>query len=100
MGWDASMARIFSYALFQHLATGEKMWVLNAHFDNKGVVAREMFSKLTIAKINELNIDGFPVVLMGDSNSSPDCNAMRTIASKLDDSITFSTINIRAPWGR
>ena len=54
------------------------MWVLNTHFDHKG---------------------GFTIVLMGVFNSAPDSNAMRTIASKLDDSIMFSTKKHYGPVG-
>ena len=99
VGWDASMERICTYALFQHIASGKKLWVFNVHYDHIGVLAREMSSKLIIKKIKELNTEGLPVLLTGDFNSTPETNAIQTIGAELKDSFTSTYKKHYGPIG-
>ncbi|PNQ72169.1 endonuclease/exonuclease/phosphatase [Hanstruepera neustonica] len=79
VGWDASMERICTYGLFQDKTTMQKLWIFNTHFDHIGERAREESSKLILKKINDLNTEDFPVILMGDFNSEPDSQAIKTL---------------------
>ncbi|WP_194774628.1 endonuclease/exonuclease/phosphatase family protein [Pararhodonellum marinum] len=69
-GWDAALNRICTWGKFQK---GEAMfYVFNVHFDHVGQQAREESSKLIVRKINELNIERVPTILMGDFNVEDD----------------------------
>lgn len=89
VGWDASMERICTYGLFEHKELGNKIWVFNAHYDHIGPMARIMSSKLILSKIKELNEEGFPVVLMGDLNSTPNSEPIQTILPELEDTFAI-----------
>ena len=72
VGWDAALERICTYALLENLKSGKKLWVFNTHFDHVGNIAREKSARLLIEKIQMLNINQDPVLLMGDFNSLAD----------------------------
>lgn len=100
VGWDASMERICSYALFQHKKTKQNYWVFNAHFDHIGVEARKNSAKLIIEKIKSLNTENYPVILMGDFNVTPPNTAtITTIKNYLEDSYTVTAEKPYGPKG-
>lgn len=84
-GWDAALNRICTYALMRHRSTGRKLWVFNTHFDHAGTKAREMSARLIWARINLLNKDQTPVVLMGDLNAEPGSEPLRLLMGYFDD---------------
>ena len=88
IGWDASMERICTYALFRDKVTEQQFWVFNAHFDHIGNVARAESAKLILNKIKQLNEDNLPVLLMGDFNLKPDSEPIRHLSKELYDSKT------------
>jgi endonuclease/exonuclease/phosphatase family metal-dependent hydrolase len=71
-GWDAAIVRVCTYGLFKNKKTKQIFWVFNTHFDHIGKTARLESAKLIVAKINEINTKGYPVILSGDFNSKPD----------------------------
>lgn len=85
VGWDASMERICTYALFEDLKTKKKIYVFNTHFDHRGVKAREESAKLILKKIKEINTDNLPLVLMGDLNLKPDQEPIKILKNNLDE---------------
>ncbi len=86
MGWGAQLNRICTYALFKNLKTKKYLWVFNAHFDHISELARENSAKLIIEKINQLNVDKYPVILLGDFNQVPESIPVQYISSKMNDS--------------
>ncbi|HSJ66498.1 MAG TPA: endonuclease/exonuclease/phosphatase family protein [Anditalea sp.] len=85
-GWDAQYNRVCTYGKFKHEEVGT-FYVFNIHYDHMGQTAREESSKLLVRKIQEINADGLPVILMGDFNVTPDNPAYKTIiSSPLQDS--------------
>ena len=60
------MERICTYGLFEHLLTGEKLYVFNAHFDHIGEQARKNSALLIQQKIQQLQILTEPIIVMGD----------------------------------
>ena len=84
VGWDASMERICTYALFTYEKTS--FWVFNTHFDHKGDQARVESAKLILKKINKLNTNNLPVIFMGDLNSKPTSKPIQFITQSLSDS--------------
>ncbi|TVZ57856.1 endonuclease/exonuclease/phosphatase family metal-dependent hydrolase [Flavobacteriaceae bacterium MAR_2010_105] len=96
MGWDAVCNRVCTYALFENKKTQGRFWVFNTHFDHVGVTAREESAKLIIQKIERLNTDNFPVMLMGDFNMEDDHKSIQFINQFLKDS---KDISIQSPFG-
>jgi endonuclease/exonuclease/phosphatase family metal-dependent hydrolase len=66
-GWDAEHIRIFIYATFRDLETGDEFIMVNTHFDHIGETARNESAKLIVATIKEI-AQGRPVILTGDFN--------------------------------
>jgi len=93
------MERICTYGLFEEKATGKKLYVFNTHFDHIGKVAREKSVELITRKIEAINTDNHPVVLMGDLNLTPDTEAIRFIQSKLSDGKAISQKTFYGPTG-
>jgi len=65
-GWDAGYMRTATWGEFTVLATGLKFFFLNTHVDNEGAQAKIESIKLIKRKIEELNPDGYPVIITGD----------------------------------
>ncbi|WP_134201908.1 endonuclease/exonuclease/phosphatase family protein [uncultured Algoriphagus sp.] len=77
-GWDAALNRICSWGKFLS-AEKEEFYVFNIHYDHIGQEAREESSKLVVQKIEEINTEKLPVVLLGDFNVTPENAAYTTI---------------------
>jgi endonuclease/exonuclease/phosphatase family metal-dependent hydrolase len=99
VGWDASMERICTYALFLDLSTSEKIWVFNTHFDHRGKKARVFSAKLILEKIRAINTSEYPVVFMGDLNVRPDEQAIALLKTELDDGLEISKKPLYGPPG-
>ena len=99
VGWDAALERICTYGLFKNRKIDEKIWVFNAHFDHVGTKARKRSSELILNKIEELNNQFFPVVLMGDFNSNPDSDPIKIFKNSLQDALEISSTELRGPMG-
>lgn len=85
LGWDAACNRVCTYGLFENLKTKKKIWVFNTHFDHIGTTARMESAKLILAKIKELNKEGYPFVLTGDFNLTEDNESIQRITAELND---------------
>ena len=84
-GWDASLERICTYALFENLQDHKKFWVFNTHFDHRGKEARANSTRLVVQKIEELNSENLPVAFMGDLNLAPEEKPIQFLQKKLTD---------------
>ncbi len=99
VGWDASMERICTYALFEDKGTKNKLWVFNTHFDHVGVEARKNSAKLILKQIERFNTKGYPVILTGDFNLTPESEPIQIILEKLNDSKIISKTSPMGPEG-
>lgn len=99
VGWDASMERICTYALFQNKVTHQQLWVFNIHFDHIGNLARAKSAELIIDKIKLLNTQNLPLVLMGDFNLTPETKPIQYLSKILNDSKTISQSKPFGPKG-
>lgn len=73
VGWDAALPRIATYGLFRSLEGKQFIWVINAHFDHVGTLARLESAKLIIAEIANLKkINNCEVIFTGDLNARPE----------------------------
>ena len=100
MGWDAACYRTATWALMKDKRNGKNFYFVNTHLDHVGVVARKNGLQLVVDRIAAMNPEGYPMVLTGDFNMTPDDSALtdldkqmtstRTIAKKTDDLSTFN----------
>ncbi|MDU0371054.1 endonuclease/exonuclease/phosphatase family protein [Hymenobacter endophyticus] len=108
-GWDATCCnRICSWAKFRDLATKKELFFFSVHFDHEGVEARRQSGLLMVQKIKEI-AKSVPVICVGDFNSTPDTEQIRTMQTLLRDSFratkqppygpvgTFTGFKIDAP---
>ena len=99
VGWDASMERICTYGLFENRISKKKILIFNAHYDHIGKTAREKSSELILKKINEINKENYPVILMGDFNAEPDSKPIQIIKDEFEDAGELSKNGIYGPVG-
>ncbi len=103
-GWDAACYRTATWALMKCKKTGKKFYFVNTHLDHVGEEAQKNGLKLIVDRIDEINPKGYPMVLTGDFNITPDDKALvdldkimqsaRNIAEKTDNHHTYNG------WGR
>ena len=99
VGWDAALERICTYGLFKDRESGDSFWVFNTHFDHMGLVAREKSSELILDKIDKVNHENLPIILMGDFNSIPKSQPIKKVKSKLFDGLDISMKELNGPIG-
>ena len=99
VGWDAALERICTYALLENIKGGNKIWVFNTHFDHIGNIAREESARLLLEKIQVLNINKEPVLVMGDFNVEDNSKVIDIIKQKLMDTMTDYEIEHKGPVG-
>ncbi|MBA6152837.1 endonuclease/exonuclease/phosphatase family protein [Gelidibacter gilvus] len=85
-GWDADYPRVCTYGLFTFKKSEQKIWVFNTHLDHVGAEAQREGMQLILNRIKEVNIQNYPVILMGDFNVEPDSEVIRSLKSQLSDS--------------
>lgn len=89
-GWDAALPRICTYGLFEHIESKTKVWIINSHFDHIGVLARENSAKLILKRLEKLNSENYPVILMGDFNALAMDKPIQVFKSGLTDAMQVS----------
>ena len=99
VGWDAALERICTYALFEHLETGQRLWVFNTHFDHVGKEARKNSAKLIHDRITRINKNNHPFILMGDLNLEPSSEPIQYLSQHLHDTKKVSKGVVFGPEG-
>jgi len=93
-GWDAALNRICTYGLFRF--KNQRFWVFNAHFDHKGKRARQESAKVIWKKIESLNRNNYPVIVLGDLNDRPSDPPLLFLKRYLKDAYDHSK---QTPFG-
>ena len=70
MGWDAACRRTATWALIEK--AGHRFYYVNTHLDHVGKEAQKNGLALIVDRIDDINPDGFPMILTGDFNVTPD----------------------------
>jgi len=91
--WDAAITRVCTWALLQDNDKKHKCYVFNTHLDHMGKIARLESIKLILSRIDEI-AKGYPVVLMGDMNSSQNDDPIKTITSRTNKIPLFNSAEI------
>lgn len=99
IGWDAACNRVCSYALLKNKQTNNMIWVFNTHLDYIGEEARTKGLELILSKIEKLNTNKYPVVLMGDFNSEPETERIIELKKIMNDAKTISKEKPFGPYG-
>lgn len=99
VGWDAALPRVCTYVKLKDQTSGKIFWVFNTHFDHIGEQARQESAKLIYSKIEELNKENLPLILMGDLNLEPETESIRFLSEKLNDTRTVCKILVEGPEG-
>jgi endonuclease/exonuclease/phosphatase family metal-dependent hydrolase len=94
LGWDAAINRICSWVKLNENSSGKTFYVFNAHYDHRGVVAREESSKLVLKKIKEI-AGSAPAIFMGDLNGDHSSKCYQLIAQSGHLKDAYETSPIR-----
>ena len=70
MGWDAACRRTATWALLEK--AGHRFYYVNTHLDHIGKEAQKNGLALIVDRIDDINPEGYPMVLTGDFNVTPD----------------------------
>ena len=81
VGWDAKYNRTATWTLLKDIASGQKFYFVNTHLDHRGVVARKEGLALIYNRIQSMNPDGLPMVLVGDFNVLTDDECLKDIST-------------------
>ena len=96
-GWDAALNRVVTWGKFKSKVTGKMFYYYNTHFDHRGDEARKKSAELITKKIREMaGNSGYPVILTGDFNLTPETEGIANIKKYLRDS---REITIAPPYG-
>lgn len=90
IGWDASDRRICHWAKFRHTPSGKIFFFFNAHFYWRNETARNNSGELVKQKVQEIAGD-YPVICVGDFNSTEHTTQISAIKTLLNDSYDIST---------
>ncbi len=67
-GWDAACFRTATWALLKDKRYNKKYYYVNTHLDHLGQEARAKGLKLIVDRIDDINPEGYPMILTGDFN--------------------------------
>lgn len=81
MGWDAACPRTATWTLLEK--GGHRFYYVNTHLDHVGKEAQKNGLALIVDRIADINHDGFPMVLTGDFNVTPDDAALDELETRM-----------------
>jgi endonuclease/exonuclease/phosphatase family metal-dependent hydrolase len=98
-GWDAKCCnRICSWAKMKDLVSKKTFFIFNVHFDHQGIEARRQSGLLMVKKMQEI-AGSEPIICMGDFNSTPETEQIRTLQSTMQDTYLVTQMPPYGPFG-
>ena len=85
LGWDAACRRTATWTLLKDKLTGRNFYFVNTHLDHVGKEARRKGLLLLVNRIAAMNPEGYPMVLTGDMNVSPDDPCLGELRTLMED---------------
>lgn len=89
-GWDAACNRVVSFGLFRHKNSNDTIAVFNTHLDHEGEKARinsiETLNNYVVEKSQ-----GFPQIILGDFNFTPETRLHESISKYWNDAREHAT---------
>lgn len=79
--WDAAITRIVTWGKFLDKTTGASFYVFNTHFDHIGKEARKHSAQIILHAVDSL-AGKYPVIVMGDFNTTPNNPPYQIITDK------------------
>ena len=95
-GWDANYYRTATWGLFEHIATGQRFFMLNTHLDHESTTAQIEGMKLIEKKLLEYEWD-YPLYLTGDFNVVSTDKALDGIKEFMRNARTYATVRDTNP---
>lgn len=89
-GWDAVCNRYVSWIKLKDKTTKKSFYVLDTHFDHRGVKAREESAKMILKYIKDINKENLPLILTGDLNLVPTSEPVQSILKELKDAMAVT----------
>lgn len=80
------------------MQSGQEFYFFSVHFDHQGVEARRQSGHLMVQKIKEI-AQNMPVVCVGDFNSTPDTEQIKTMQTLLGDAYQLTQRPAYGPVG-
>jgi endonuclease/exonuclease/phosphatase family metal-dependent hydrolase len=98
IGWDAALERIVVWGQFEIIDNGRIVNVFCTHFDHRGPVARLKSAEFISNLSYMIGMTGYPTIILGDLNDTPDSNPIMTLDNVFQDCATAAE-KISGPKG-
>lgn len=95
-GWDANYYRTATWGLFEHIATGQRFFMVNTHLDHESTTAQVEGMKLIEQKLLEYEWD-YPLYLTGDFNVVSTDKALDGVRDFMRNARTYATVKDTNP---
>ena len=95
-GWDANYYRTATWGLFEHIATGQRFFMVNTHLDHESVTAQVEGMKLIEQKLLEYEED-YPLYLTGDFNVISTDKALDGVREFMRNARTYASVRDTNP---
>ena len=95
-GWDANYYRTATWGLFEHIATGQKFFMVNTHLDHESTTAQVEGMKLIEQKLLEYEWD-YPLYLTGDFNVISTDKALDGVREFMRNARTYAAVRDTNP---
>jgi endonuclease/exonuclease/phosphatase family metal-dependent hydrolase len=98
-GWDAVCNRTVTWIKLKDRITKKSFYVLDTHFDHRGVKAREESAKQILRSIKEINKENLPLILTGDLNLVRSSDPVQLILKELHEAMDKTVTPHYGPEG-
>lgn len=95
-GWDANYYRTATWGLFEHIATGQRFFMVNTHLDHESTTAQVEGMKLIEQKLLEYEWD-YPLYLTGDFNVISTDKALDGVRKFMRNARAYATVKDSNP---